>query len=135
MGVPTAKLIANADTRLPAVAMEIDRPLAMSGNIPTMTNSLVPRTKVNKDRDKTKVQSLRLSELVFMFKHFFLFHSLVVRHQSSITLQDFPQKKNPFLPSRKKKANQRQKTVASTPAWSETTGPFSPSKTTACRET
>ena len=77
------------------------------------------------------IPSLRLSELVSMFKHFFLFHSLVVRHQSPLTLQDFPQKKNPFLPSRKKKVNQRQNTVASTPAWSETMGPFTPSKTTA----
>lgn len=77
------------------------------------------------------IPSLRLSELVSMFKHFFLFHSLVVRHQSPLTLQDFSQKKNPFLPSRKKKVDQRQNTVASTPAWSETMGPFSPSKTTA----
>lgn len=57
IGVPIANVIAKAETSVPAVAMEMAKPFAMSGKIPTMTNSLVPSTNVNKASDKMSVQS------------------------------------------------------------------------------
>ena len=73
-GVPMANVSANADTRVPAVAMEMESPCAMSGKIPTITNSLVPRTNVSKDNDKMSIQSERRSvESVVKTCHFFLF--------------------------------------------------------------
>lgn len=96
IGVPMANVIAKAETSVPAVAIEIVKPSAMSGKIPTMTNSLVPSTNVNKAKDNMSVQSWRLSFVAFVkSSHFFQY--LVVRHQSFITLQDFTQKKNLFL--------------------------------------
>jgi len=67
-----ANVMANAETSVPAVAIEIDRPSAISGKIPTMTNSLVPSTNVSKASDKMSVQSVRLSvEEVVKKNHYF----------------------------------------------------------------
>lgn len=39
--------VANSDTRLPTVTSETRNPWAMSGKMPTTTNSLIPSTKLD----------------------------------------------------------------------------------------
>lgn len=54
IGVPIAKVRAKAVTREPATEIAIFISVATSDNNPTITNSLVPRTKVNKNKFNVK---------------------------------------------------------------------------------
>lgn len=54
IGVPIAKVRAKAVTREPATEIAIFISVATSDNNPTITNSLVPRTKVNKKIQRQK---------------------------------------------------------------------------------
>jgi len=56
--------MANAETSVPAVAIVILRAEEISARIPTMTNSLVPRTNVRRDNVAINSQSRRLKRVV-----------------------------------------------------------------------
>lgn len=71
-GVAMANVIANAETSVPAFALDNVRLEEISVKIPTITNSLVPRTKVNKLSVKISSQCclVNVSECINI-SHFF----------------------------------------------------------------
>lgn len=63
-GVAMANVMANAETSVPAFAFVIWRLEEMSVKIPTITNSLVPRTNVNKVSVKMSSQCRLVNSVV-----------------------------------------------------------------------
>ena len=65
-GVATANVIAKADTSVPACELVSPRLDEISVRIPTMTNSLVPRTNVKSESVKISSQCRLVNSVVFI---------------------------------------------------------------------